>query len=171
MGARIESQGTAHGLSWACLIMDVGHRCGYVRIPDGHPLNGLGYAAPAPGADWKDLEEVKIGKRGVISLFCSSRDEAPRLDVMFDVHGSLTFAGGLEHCGLAPGWWLGFDCNHAGDAQDRELMSGQYREMADRYGSCCGGVVRSREYVERECVNLAAQIVACYPLAVEGAQE
>jgi hypothetical protein len=78
-----------------CLIhrAPLGHWCGYVAVPPGHPWHG------------KDI-------------WCSSDDgiDAP-------VHGGLTYADKCsgEICHVAkPGepddvWWLGFDCAHSGD--------------------------------------------------------
>lgn len=157
---KIEAQGTSRGMDWACLIMDGGWRCGYVRIPEGHPLHGVSYNAPAPGVTWDDLKNEAIGKRGVLEVFCSSLDEPPRLGVLFNVHGSLTFSDDLAHIGL-PGWWLGFDCNHAGDRADPELASDGSKLYAG-WSFQREGEIRSREYVIFECVQLIEQIVTRY---------
>lgn len=60
-----------------------------------------------------------------------------------DVHGGLTFAG--EH--FDEGWWIGFDCAHAGD-----LIPAFHYNMK-------GSVFRDAAYVSAECERLAAQIV------------
>ena len=60
-------------------------------------------------------------------------------------------------------WWIGFDCNHFGDAKDIELiksfakdeMTESYIEMAEILS---GGVVRSLEYIENELINAVKQI-------------
>jgi hypothetical protein len=154
----IESRGTHAGLDWLCMVSDQGHRCGYVEIPEGHALHGLSYDAQAPGVAWDDLREEPMGKRGIMAIFADT-DAPPRLDVVFDVHGSLTFGGELR---LAPGWWLGFDCAHDGDAPDPDHMSEERREFEARYAT--GGQVRSQAYVEAECRSLCEQITARYPL-------
>lgn len=163
MASRIESEGVAHGLSWACVATRMGHRCGYVRVPEGHPLHGLEYDVPVPGATWQELENVEVGKRGTIPLLCADRNEAPRLGVLLDVHGSVTFTGDLGGYGK-DGWWIGFDCNHSGDAPDPALMD----EDAQRVGRFRNdGAVRDREYVEAECVRLAEQVAARWPMDSE----
>lgn len=65
-------------------------------------------------------------------------------DADLDVHGGLTYAGGL---GEDDRWFLGFDCAHAYDISPGlgELLSyeSDYRDM---------------EYVKKECKKLAEQI-------------
>jgi hypothetical protein len=156
---------TKAGLEAACLIMTSGgrkrHRCGYVAVPLGHPLHGVGYdeehAELAPTAD-----EAEIGKkspllvvtagvgasRGKGALRCSP-------DVAFDVHGGLTYSGGGKGYPVAgDGWWFGFDCAHDGDGviEPGEFDLGR-------------GYARSLPYVIGECEHLAAQIVRVFPLA------
>lgn len=82
----------AHGFHCLALRNRAGAWCGYVAVPPGHPWFKQSY-----------------------------------FDVPAEVHGDLTFADhchGTEGEGIchtsAPGeadkvWWLGFDCNHAGD--------------------------------------------------------
>jgi hypothetical protein len=71
-------------------------------------------------------------------------------EVEADVHGGLTYAK-AEASGAGDGWWLGFDCAHAGDAPDPELYS--WRIGAPGYG----GVIRTTGYVVDECIRLIRQ--------------
>lgn len=121
-----------------------GHRCGYVGVPNGHPLHGADYAEPTdallpPG------EGEQIGKRSLIPLLVAAGN--PELmtapDVVFDVHGGLTYSGGNGKYPVESDlWWLGFDCGHAGDRTRYNL----------------DGEERSLEYVVDECESLARQI-------------
>lgn len=124
--------------------------CGYVGVPASHPLHSKGYSDTVKAPD--SLKSEPLGKRGIMALLCAASDlEAglARLDVLFDVHGSLTYAD--KHCpegGEAPEgfWWFGFDCSHCDDlcpAYDSTMRSGVYRDI---------------EYVRAECESLAKQL-------------
>lgn len=130
-----------------CLIVrnPMGALCGYVGVPPGHPLHGVGYNAC----------------RGLAScdgdpIVCSCR-----LDLELNVHGGLTFSDSCQtHDDPARGvchvpepgrpadvWWLGFDCAHAGDMVPRMDYT---IDVDSRY--------RDWRYVEREVTNLARQV-------------
>lgn len=68
------------------------------------------------------------------------------------VHGGLTYADGCEKYPIeAPDlWWLGYDCAHSGD-----LVPGLV-ERIGRMGH--HDVLRTLDYCERECENLATQL-------------
>jgi hypothetical protein len=89
------AKGAQDGLEWEVTSNQIGYRCGYIRIPPGHPWHGKGYDdVRAADGDWPD------------------------------VHGGLTFAEPDTDCGKGGednAWWLGFDCAHAGDAPDPDL--------------------------------------------------
>jgi len=158
----IELEGQESGLDFQVVAQSVGHRCGYVRIPEGHPLFGLDYNDKAPGLTKSDLKHLEIGKRGPIALFIEAMDDSDtvRVETLFDVHGSLTYADSRN--GEDGTWWLGFDCMHLGDAKDPDLMSAE--SLAHTYHSPwdADAVVRSKDYVEAECRSLAKQIVKWY---------
>jgi hypothetical protein len=162
MNWKTEVTGEAHGLRYEVMANDSGYRCGYVLIPKGHALFGVDCSDNAPGVAREDVAEEPIGKRGIIPLVIASRSDGVALDVLFDVHGSLNFAGPRHDDSE---WWLGFDCGHCGDGKDFELMSEQSRKHYAGWPS--EGPVRTASYVEAECQSLAAQIVARYPIADE----
>ena len=138
---------TTTGL-WACAILTgMGHRCGYVGVSDAHPLHGVDYSQETDCLEFPSDEAV--GKRGIIPLLAGSR-RAP--DVVFDVHGGLTFSGPMDWIEAAPKglWFFGFDCAHHGDAPEPGYTN---------YSVFSGGVVRSLEYVAGECESLAAQLI------------
>ena len=159
----IEKTGTAHGLKWAVLAIDMGHRCGYIEVPAGHPIHGKGYGDSAPGSSWDELEGVEMGKRGILSVFCADRDKPPSLDVLFDVHGSITYAGEPYWDGSDPeAWALGFDASHDGDGKDPSIMSEQYRELHAKWGGS-EAPAQDLQYMISECESLARQIAERYP--------
>lgn len=129
------SRGEHAGFEWMVVHSGMGYRCGYVRMPPGHPWHGK---------DYNDIEAA-------------------------EAHGGLTFSREDVACdkgGADDGWWVGFDCAHAGDAQDFSLP-GNHHEMARvltmaaippmlQFGEF-GDVVRTTEYVESECRSLCEQ--------------
>ncbi len=127
--------GTHESFDWVVIKNPMlGFRCGYVRVSPGHPWHGQGHD-----------------------------------DVSAEVHGGLTFAEADLPCTNATegkpdnGWWLGFDCGHAWDAQDRGLvspafcssLSNLYHHMHDP-----GNTLWTQEMVEAECRSLCDQAAA-----------
>jgi len=143
-----EADWSDEATGYACRIVRhprAKHLCGYVQVPEGHPLHGLSYSADLPEALAPLADAVlhgPIGKRGAIEVFCIAAGGG-KLDVggLFDVHGSITFSGDLLG---RDGHWFGFDCAHSGD------LSPGYD-----YGD---GVYRTFEYVKAECASLAKQL-------------
>jgi hypothetical protein len=136
---------------YACHIVRngaVGHLCGYVHIPEGHPLHGIEYSAALPDflAPLKDVVlEGEIGNRGVMDVFCLALGGDFTVGLLFNVHGGITFSG--VPCGQDAGFWYGFDCGHCDDLSPRMggfgLTRGTYRNIA---------------YVQAECASLAKQL-------------
>jgi len=118
------------------------HNCGYVNVGDDHPLYRHPDSKPHPAlrALWEEAQQGPIGKRGVIAIACAKPgDGGASPDAVFDVHGSLTFAGPL--LGLVGDeslWWYGFDCDHLGDT----------------LATC------NEEFCVAECESLARQLAA-----------
>ncbi len=91
--ADVLAEGVHAGLEWTVTNNSNGYRCGYVRVPKGHPWHGKTDS---------DLWEM---------------------EAHINVHGGITFAEPDEHCGKGEddAWWLGFDCAHSMDGQDLTL--------------------------------------------------
>lgn len=125
-----------------------GHLCGYVQVPEGHPLHGKDYGDQVPESLRALLDDAlkgPIGKRNLVSILCANLDDGGRIDLLIDVHGGLTFSGKLRG---AAGYWFGFDCAHAGDYspyRGRWMDDETYRDI---------------EYVRTECRRLAEQLAA-----------
>lgn len=168
---KVESDFTYKGYRCVVIFGDMGYRCGYVGIPVGHELYKKDYG------DYLDIkkseiEEQELGKRGMMSLLFSAwdNDDRVKMDMYFNVHGSLTFSNDYPDYPVESNlWWLGFDCGHYMDGKDLELMEKywgddpniqrkieiekEYYMIGDNYP------VRSKEYVENECKSLVDQII------------
>ena len=145
-----EREFTSHGLR--CVVRRMthsGHLCGYVGVTKTHPWYEKHYNVSVKAS--KELIEriVNVEKIGVINLLCADRDvETGMFDLclLVDVHGGLTFSSMGKGTYLPKGlWWFGFDCAHCDDLQPQLSFS-------------LGGVYRTCEYVEGECVSLARQL-------------
>jgi hypothetical protein len=147
---------TKVGLRAVCVFQnESGHRCGYVAVPSSHPLYGLSYSDRIENPSERIqtfLNNSTSGKRGSISLFLAALDPTsmthPSLDILFDVHGSLTYGQDAKDGYPVPNsndWWFGFDCAHCDD--------GNY---------FMPGPVRTEDYVVKECEELASQIVILF---------
>lgn len=164
MSAIIEKDWTTVvGLRAVCLICKRGdnrltHRCGYVEVPKGHHLHGVHYHAVLNEIPKELAEGSYLGKKSPILAFTAGvgalEGETVRrsLDVVCDVHGGITYAGGKGYPVESDGWWFGFDCAHAGDGE----IEPDPRWPRD-------GEVRSAEYVEAECESLAKQLKDLFP--------
>src|SRR3990172_4032265 len=95
MASTIEKRGIFRDFEYACVANDMGHRCGYVKIPENHVLYKLDYSDKAPNVKIDDIKNEPIGKRGIMPIVCSSYKEGDSipLDILFDVHGGLTYSG------------------------------------------------------------------------------
>jgi hypothetical protein len=142
MAEIIKSWQTKSGYKAKLLLMSMGHICGYVGIPKGHILFGKGYSENIPELKplYKKALKGNIGKRGAFPIFISmlqdKKDKKMSMEIIFDVHGSVTFSGGDEKYFEPELWWIGFDTAHAGDSPEKQ----------------------NEEYCTIECENLAEQL-------------
>ena len=83
--------GTHEGFEWIVTNNGSGYRCGYVRVPKGHPWHGKGYMDEGFDPD----------------VYCGITFAQPDLP--------------CDKAGEDDAWWLGFDCAHGGDDPDPEL--------------------------------------------------
>jgi hypothetical protein len=126
-----------HG--FPCIVLrheSLGHLCGYVGVPKGHPAYGHGYETDyerdADG-DWDFSKPIPHPLSNV------------------SVHGGITYAdrchGRVCHV-PQPGesddvWWLGFDAAHHMDSNPVYRFTGIYRTV---------------DYMRAECALLAEQL-------------
>lgn len=142
----VERNWKAHDLDCAVIRLDMGHRCGYVRVPEDHPWHGVSYHEPAPTVppSQEVLNEHRVDDDlGVIAAFCyaassdEKRDEYARTpEFQIGVHGGLTFSGDIGgEDGIPSGHWFGFDCAHAGDTPGvwtEEAVAAETERLAEQ---------------------------------------
>lgn len=129
-----------------CLLVRQGQGslCGYVGVPKGHPLFGVGYS---------DLdEELEVHGGITYTSLCEPHEDNPELGVCHVVEGGEKV------------WWWGFDAGHAGDrtpdprrrdAVDN-MVSGIF-DMIDSWPMGDGGY-RDLAYMTGEVTDLAEQL-------------
>jgi hypothetical protein len=133
--ADILATGEHLGFQWKVIHNGMGFRCGYVRIPSGHPWHGKGE------------ESLECSVHGGITF--SELDEP---------------CGDPSEL-AAPSWWIGFDCAHASDAPDPLLPGDRSSFDVVEFLGYKRYVVRTQEYVEVECLSLCEQAAAAAQLA------
>lgn len=126
---------------YACMVRRgmFGAWCGYVGVPEGHPMHGK------EASDADSLLEV----HGGVTL-CTSCEPTETPNAICHTPE----AGEPDSV-----WWIGFDCAHAWDmspgmaalARDSALVGMAYALDRDR-------VYRDLEYVTTECERLAQQL-------------
>lgn len=150
----------AHGLP--CAIRRHGsllHLCGYVGVPEGHPLFGISYSTAAPVfverlIDSALPEPERIAQAIAIASDQWSNKISP--ESMLDAHGGITYSDAGNGKYLPKGfYWFGFDCAHSGD-----LTPGSSGSIGR------GGAYRDIEYVREQCRALAEQLAG---IKAEGA--
>ena len=152
---------TDDATGYACMVLrgPVGSLCGHVGVPAEHRFHGASYNTVIPETDaTRAALERPIGNMGPMTIFTASLagEGSIRLDVLFDVHGSLTYSGkrldGVED----DRHWFGFDCGHSGDLSPQLSATmrglGMDRDRGDEY--------RTMDYVRAECTKLATQLHA-----------
>jgi len=119
-----------------CVIVlyKMGHRCGYAGIPNFHPLYGK---------TWDNIEIKNL-----------------------EVHGGITYNEQADQFPIPStnGYWLGFDCAHAGDKKDFESAYKYWndkhldllKEMEERFST--SGTIRTQEFVKEELIKLIEQL-------------
>lgn len=122
------------GLRCFVVGLAMGHRCGYVAVPEGHPWHGLGCDEPIPSPRTAPPIGEPVDDYGMAAilpaLFGKLDDPATleRLDLNVRVHGGVTWTGPIEEL-AGEAWLIGFDCGHAFDLRDEALISEEFEVM------------------------------------------
>ena len=171
MAYKVESDFEYDGYRCVIVFQKGGHRCGYVGIPQTHPFYGVNYSDKVDVLKFDNIKEQNIGKRGIIPVMCmafeDSDDGCLRPDCYFDVHGGITYSDKGSYPVESDLWWFGFDCAHAGDRKDYKQVAEygldtpehvQYNINLENEYYIEDEAIRTKEYVEQECRNLADQL-------------
>lgn len=132
----VESKFEHNGLQCIVTFCSMGHRCGYVGIDNNHEDYGK---------DYDSMHEKT------------------------DVHGGLTYSdnGNIGYPDYIANnlWWFGFDCAHHRDGKDWDKVKEIFpKEMWEKVYEIemmfpiSNEIIRTKEYVEQECMNLAYQL-------------
>lgn len=165
----IEREFEHKGYKCVVVLQSMAHRCGYVGIPDTHPLYGESCG------NYLDIKKEDIEGReisGVFQLLGAILDDCDKvkIDAYFQCHGGITYSGGgkWSHYPIDSDlWWFGFDCAHAGDGKDLQLAYEKFPNERERISKMIelekkfpilDDVVRTEEYVAAECKRLAEQL-------------
>lgn len=120
-----------------CLITrheELGHLCGYVAVPPGHPLHGKSYS------DQDERANALLAHGGITyTNFCQGKIcHVPKPGEPDDV------------------WWFGFDCGHWSDLSPAAVTF--YSKGTSR--CFLNGTYRDLTYVRANCEKLAEQLAA-----------
>lgn len=155
MNYKIESDFIYNGMRCVVVFTRMGHRCGYVGITKEHWLYGVDCGQHIEFPTKESIEHAPIG---IFSIVCWD-GESVTPEIYFDVHGGITYVGSGDYPVESDLWWFGFDCAHVGDRPDYDKLR-EYGLANEEEIMFRDGVIRSQEYVERECKNLADQLAA-----------
>ena len=124
---------------YPCLIRrapKTGALCGYVGVPESHPLFSVDYGDP---------RVVDILVHGGVTFADSCDDDE-------DEGIGICHRPGSDESDVV--WWLGFDCAHGGDLLPACRPHGWFVSRSP------GSTYRDFEYVTHEVERLAAQLLA-----------
>ena len=123
-----------------CVIIGqrMGHRCGYIEIPQDHKYYGVHYEA-------LNCDDVDVHGGWTYSSSTTENNYPVKTN--------------------KDSWWVGFDCAHYMDARDLDLIKSfgddkltrMYVEMEED-SLFRSGEVRTIEYVENELINAVKQL-------------
>ena len=130
-------QWTDEATGLPCLVVRnrFGALCGYVGVPVGHPMHGLGC---------DDGVGPNLECHGGLTFAGPCADASENL--------AQTICHVPEAGEADAVWWLGFDCNHGGDFAPKMASEFKFAFPSQEY--------RTLSYVQDECQHLARQLIA-----------
>ena len=142
---------TSAGYTGVIVLNHMGYRCGYCIIPATHVCFNLHYYSSDSETDSKTEPYLTLAQKEIDNI---------------SVHGGLTFSGSLSfpETDIIDSFGFGFDCGHAGDAQDLEAIydSDVDRGMFIKIGLMdmpgLNNTIRTEEYVREEIESLSNQL-------------
>jgi hypothetical protein len=142
----IERSGTHLGFDWAVIANGMGHRCGYVLIPAGHPWHGKNYndiyEYPDVHGGLTFSKYATFTSRGYwIGFDCNHLFDIVDPDIVSD-----------EYLPFAVLKAFNFDPDHRGKDCSREDFKRLL--IAETLAGNVEGKIRTANYVESECEKL-----------------
>ena len=177
----VESDFTYRDYYCVIVFSSLGYRCGYVALPENHPLYGKKIRDKVKYLN-KDMLDKDPGKRSPIQvlLHTSEMQENPddevTLGFFFNVHGGITYAESGNNNYPVPKenvWWIGFDCGHSSDKIDIESLERLWGNDSEEVKSVISiekhikahssfwskTVIRTTDFVRSELEDLVDQII------------
>lgn len=111
--------------------------CGYVGVPEGHPLFKVSYC------DYDKMPDIRVHGGLTYSDVCQESKETPGRGICH-----VPLPGRPAHV-----WWLGFDCAHSGDVVPGYDWPPESFDSSYMYADA----------VKAECRKLAEQLAAVKP--------
>ena len=163
-------------IDYPCVVIlgyELGHRCGYVGVPENHALYGVRYNEVTHKlAGYWDL----IASKRKVSMDCLM-DNLGTIPVMMlmlgnenmlqpgyaiGVHGGVTYSASSDGypISIQDHWWFGYDCGHAGDGKELSVIKDQYIKEIYIKHPIGGEIIRTTEYCFYECIKMADQLRA-----------
>lgn len=141
----IEKEWISNGLKCIVVFQKGGYRCGYVEVPQTHPLFGKyynNYINDSTNVEIKDF---------------------------FNVHGGITFSEEFSEQSANHNWFFGFDCAHWNDKFDFDLAEKYFPEEKILYSILKNASanstsekdcsIKTLDYVVEQCESLAKQLI------------
>ena len=119
----VEVDNSYKGFDYLVVLHSNGIRCGYVRIPEGHPFFRK-----------TNYYEIDVDVHGGLTFG--------------QEYGNM-FSSKAYY--FSPGFWIGFDCGHYNDARDFSGMDMGNLRILQILQTPRMGEDRSKHYVENEC--------------------
>lgn len=141
----IEKEWINNGLKCIAVFQMGGYRCGYVEVPQTHPLFGKYYTNYINNSTNVEIKDF------------------------FEVHGGITFSGESSEQSANHNWYFGFDCAHWNDIPDLNLAEKYFPEEKSLYSALKSTLINTNQkenetiktldYVVKQCEILAKQLV------------
>lgn len=127
---------TYNGYKYVVRLQRMGHRCGYVQVPDDDLFDKLSEKYNNWDSDGPDIE----------------------------CHGGLTYCHKYNDGYLEGDNWIGFDCAHLGDGCDFKAIMDTFTIPEDMFEFTAqyigpSDIPRSKEYVESHCKQIIDQLI------------
>lgn len=128
--------------------------CGYVGVPDTHPLFGKDYHERIAVKDRGKLVVDKVPPMKALVEALQPEDGKASLSCLINVHGGLTYANSEWPAddGL---WYFGFDCSHYNDLSPKDV----FQSFSGGIWQLSGDTTyRTLDYVKEEMQTLASAL-------------